>query len=100
MLSRIFSSHSASFLPKFTEATNDRGADVVINTSQGEFMQAAWKCVAMHGKMIELGKRNILAGIQLDMSLFGGSRSFCHLDFATLQDLYPSLLSEVFSKYE
>jgi NADPH:quinone reductase-like Zn-dependent oxidoreductase len=31
------------------EATNDRGADVVINTLQGELMQAAWKCVAMHG---------------------------------------------------
>jgi hypothetical protein len=40
-------------------------------------------------QMIELGKRNLLAGVQLDMNLFAGNRSFCHVDFATLQDLYP-----------
>lgn len=55
---RIFNSRDSSFLQGIMEATHGSGIDLVLNTLSGELIAASWKCVALDGAMIEIGKRD------------------------------------------
>ncbi|PLB53959.1 hypothetical protein P170DRAFT_504824 [Aspergillus steynii IBT 23096] len=78
--SHIFDSHSVSFLPGIMRETNGRGVDLVLNSLAGELLRASWKCVAQFGKLLEIGKRDILGHGMLDLNGFQGCRSFCGFD--------------------
>ncbi|GKZ35950.1 type I Iterative Polyketide synthase (PKS) [Aspergillus brasiliensis] len=78
--SHIFDSHSVSFLSGIMRETNGRGVDLVLNSLAGELLRASWKCVAQLGKLIEIGKRDILGHGMLDLNGFRGSRSYCGFD--------------------
>lgn len=73
---RIFNSRDSSFLPGILRETDGRGVDVVLNSLAGELLHASWSCVAEFGKMIEIGKRDILEHGKLPMDAFGGNRAF------------------------
>lgn len=64
--------------------TEGRGVDLVLNSLSGELLHASWKCVAEFGKLIELGKRDILGFGKLEMDIFGANRSYCCVDIAHL----------------
>jgi NADPH:quinone reductase-like Zn-dependent oxidoreductase len=76
----IFDSRSPSFFVGVMKQTGHRGVDIVLNSLSGELLHVSWRCVAKFGRMIELGKRDILGHGQLDMDLFGGNRSFTGVD--------------------
>ena len=54
---RIFNSRDGSFLQGVMEATHGSGVDLVLNSLSGELLSASWKCVALDGAMVEIGKR-------------------------------------------
>jgi NADPH:quinone reductase-like Zn-dependent oxidoreductase len=62
------------------ETTDGRGVDLVLNSLAGHLLHASWECVAPHGKMIELGKRDFLTHGVLSMSPFMLNRSFTGVD--------------------
>jgi NADPH:quinone reductase-like Zn-dependent oxidoreductase len=76
----IFHSRDDSFLPKLLQATNGRGADLVLNSLSGELLHASWKCVAEFGKLIELGKRDLVEFGKLNMEPFSANRSYCCIE--------------------
>ncbi|KAI9038141.1 type I polyketide synthase [Aspergillus affinis] len=78
--SHILDSHSVSFLTGIMRETNGKGVDLVLNSLAGELLRASWKCVAQFGKMLELGKRDMLGHGMLDLNGFQGCRSFCGFD--------------------
>lgn len=77
---RIFNSRDTSFLPSLMQATDGRGVDIVLNSLAGHLLHTSWECVAPHGKMIELGKRDFLTHGVLNMSPFLANRSFAGVD--------------------
>lgn len=66
-------------------ATGGRGVDLVLNSLSGELLHTSWKCVAESGRMIEIGKRDLIGRAQLSMDLFGSNRSFFGVDLASMQ---------------
>ncbi|KAG8162941.1 hypothetical protein KVR01_007419 [Diaporthe batatas] len=76
----IFNSRDQSFLPGIIRATNGRGVDLVLNSLSGELLHASWKCVAEFGKLVELGKRDLVGFGRLDMEPFLANRSYCCVD--------------------
>ena len=80
----IFSSRDQSFLPDLMRETEGRGVDLVLNSLSGELLHASWKCVAEFGKLIELGKRDIVGFARLEMDIFEANRSYCCVDIAHL----------------
>lgn len=82
--SHIFDSRSASFLSGVMRETNGRGVDLVLNSLAGELLRASWKCVAPFGKLLEIGKRDILGHGMLDLNGFQGCRSFCGFDLYSI----------------
>jgi len=82
----IFNSRDASFLPAVLSATRNRGVDLVLNSLSGELLHESWKCVAEGGRMVEIGKRDLIGKARLDMNLFDGNRSFFGVDLSTLDE--------------
>ena len=64
--------------------TKGRGVDLVLNSLSGELLHTSWKRVAEFGKLIELGKRDIVGFGILDMDVFEANRSYCCVDIAHL----------------
>ncbi|KAI4228292.1 MAG: hypothetical protein L6R36_001722 [Xanthoria steineri] len=77
---RIFHSRDSSFKAGVMRETQGEGVDVVLNSLSGELLHATWGCVAAFGKMIEIGKRDLLGGGKLDMNTFLANRSYCCVD--------------------
>ena len=73
------------------KATDGKGVDIVLNSLSGELLHASWKCVAEHGRMIELGKRDFIGHGKLEMSIFEANRSFFGVDLAHISVKKPAL---------
>lgn len=69
-------SRSADFVDLVRSATGGRGADVVLNCLSGDLLDAGIAALAPGGRFIELGKRDLEAGRNLDMRLLRGGRAF------------------------
>ncbi|APA16269.1 hypothetical protein sscle_16g110390 [Sclerotinia sclerotiorum 1980 UF-70] len=57
---RVFNSRDNSFVEGVYRETNGKGVDHVLNSLSGELLHETWKCVAPYGKLIEIGKRELL----------------------------------------
>ena len=84
--SHIFTSRDCSFLPKLMHETDSQGVDLVLNSLAGELLHASWQCVAEFGKMIEIGKRDILEHGTISLEPFGGNRAFFGVDLIRLAE--------------
>ena len=82
--SHIFDSRNHSFLSELMHETKGKGVDLVLNSLSGELLHTSWKCVAEFGKLIELGRRDILGSGELAMEIFGQNRSYCCVDILHL----------------
>ncbi|CAI7605698.1 unnamed protein product [Penicillium manginii] len=91
----IFDSRSPSFFQGVMDQTGQRGVDIVLNSLSGELLHLSWQCVAKFGKMIELGKRDILGYGQLNMNLFSGNRSFIGVDVKHLVEADSKRFCEI-----
>ncbi|KAK3936080.1 hypothetical protein QBC46DRAFT_420398 [Diplogelasinospora grovesii] len=79
---RISNSRDDSFAADVMRATGGVGVDVVLNSLSGELLHASWKCVAIGGCMVDLGKRDFLGRGRLEMLPFVGNRAFFGVDLA------------------
>lgn len=91
---RIFNSRDDSFFAGVMRETNGKGVDLVLNSLSGELLHASWRCVAEFGKLVELGKRDIVGFGKLEMDIFEANRSYCCVDIAHLVRDRPKLMAE------
>lgn len=97
-LGNIFSSRDDSFVDGVMAATRGRGVDVVLNSLSGDLLHASWGCVASGGTLVELGKRDVVAGARLAMAPFDDNRSFVAVDMARLVIQNPSVVGELLER--
>ncbi|PFH63073.1 hypothetical protein XA68_18210 [Ophiocordyceps unilateralis] len=95
---QIFDSHSTSFQRDLLDATDGRGVDVVLNSLSGELLHASWNCVAKYGKMIEIGKRDLLGRGQLDLEPFLHNRTYCGVDLITVMEDRPEVVQRTLNQ--
>ncbi|TPX08256.1 uncharacterized protein E0L32_001848 [Thyridium curvatum] len=100
----IFNSRDASFLPDVMKATGNRGVDVVLNSLSGALLHASWDCVAVFGKMIEIGKRDLIGNGKLALNVFELNRSYHGVDLGHVIENRPRaghrLLERIVRLYE
>ena len=89
---KIFDSRSTSFLEDVMMATEERGVDMVLNSLSGDLLHASWECVAASGKMLEIGKRDMIESGHLDLSQFQGNRTFYGIDINETWQKTPAIL--------
>ncbi len=77
---RIFNSRDTSFVEGIMRETKGEGVDMALNSLSGELLHATWHCLASFGKMLEIGKRDILESGKLDMDVFLENRTYSCID--------------------
>lgn len=90
----IFDSRSTSFVDGIMRETNNRGADVILNSLSGDLLHATWHCVAKWGTMIEIGKRDLLGAGKLDMDVFLENRNYCCVDINQMRAERPEMIEQ------
>ena len=66
------------------KATQGKGVDLVLNSLSGELLHASWKCVAPFGKMVEIGKRDLIGRGALALDIFEANRTYAAVDLAAI----------------
>ena len=77
---RIYHSRDTSFVKDVMRETNGKGVEVVLNSLSGELLHALWNCVAQYGRMVEIGKRDLIGGAKLAMNNFLANRTYSCVD--------------------
>lgn len=95
----IFDSRDASFADGVLRMTNGRGVDVVLNSLSGDLLCASWSCIAMFGRFVELGKRDVESNSKLEMAPFVKNVTFFGVNleavFRHRQPLGATLMARV-----
>lgn len=90
---RMFSSRNTDFAREIMTATNDRGIDVVLNSLTGELLDESWRICADGGKMVEIGKKDIVDRNFLSMEPFDRNCSFHAVDFSYSKQITDPLIA-------
>ncbi|KAJ8124842.1 hypothetical protein O1611_g8798 [Lasiodiplodia mahajangana] len=101
--SNILYSRDDSFAQGLMQQTDGKGVDLVLNSLSGELLHATWACVAQFGKMVEIGKRDLLGDGKIDMRHFLENRSYSCVDMDMLRDrldVFGSLVHTTVEYYE
>jgi NADPH:quinone reductase-like Zn-dependent oxidoreductase len=95
----IFDSRNLSFASGIKRMTQGRGVDVVLNSLAGEALRETWHCLAMFGRFVEIGKKDIVGNTGLDMAPFMDNRMFACVNLVGIYrhniPLASRLLSDV-----
>ncbi|KAI5922046.1 hypothetical protein F4810DRAFT_303598 [Camillea tinctor] len=93
--SHIFSSRNTGFAEKIMRMTYGEGIDVVLNSLAGELLKESWRCIAMFGFFLEIGKRDIYANTRLEMRPFDKHVTFSAIDLSAVFMHRPMLGSRI-----
>ena len=94
----IFYSRDTSFAQGVLDATNGAGVDVALSSLAGEQLRATWQCMAPFGRFVEIGKRDIMTNMNLQMAPFERSVSFMAFDLSDLIRSRPEQMRQIFSE--
>ena len=90
---RMFSSRSTDFAREIMAATGGRGIDVILNSLTSELLDESWRICADGGKMVEIGKRDIVDRNFLAMEPFDRNCSFHAVDFSYSKQIKDPLIA-------
>jgi NADPH:quinone reductase-like Zn-dependent oxidoreductase len=74
--------------------TNNRGVDLALNSLSGELLYTTWKYIAPFGKMVKIGKRDLIGSRKLDMNPFLANRSYYYVDLDQICFWKPTIAKE------
>lgn len=80
----IFNSRNLDFAKGIMRMTDGKGVDVVLNSLAGEALRQTWNCIAMFGRFIEIGKKDIVGNTGLDMAPFMRNVSFISVNLLAI----------------
>jgi len=80
-IAHVMNSRSSAFEAEVLATTDGAGVDVVLNSLSGELVQSSLRVLAPHGRFIELGARDAIAGNSLALSAFRRGGSYCAIGY-------------------
>ncbi|KAL8946123.1 MAG: hypothetical protein Q9183_007950 [Haloplaca sp. 2 TL-2023] len=92
---RILSSRDTTFQRALMAMTNDRGVDIVLNSTSGDILHQSWQCLAPLGRFIEIGKRDFVQNSNLEMQKFLQSVTFAGVDLGVFAQNRPRAFQQI-----
>lgn len=80
----IFGSKSAEFAEQVLQQTNGDGVDFVLNSLNGELLQATLSCVAPFGKVVAIGESDLSEAGPSGAKFLSEGRSYASISVDTL----------------
>lgn len=93
---RIFSSRHEDFAHHLLAATQGHSVDVIINSLSGDLLHTTWEsCLAEFGRLVEIGKRDLLNHARLNMDVISKNVSYSSLDLTLVLRQRPKLAARL-----
>ncbi|GFG64695.1 mycocerosic acid synthase-like polyketide synthase [Mycobacterium kubicae] len=96
-IEHVYDSRSTSFADEIRRDTEGYGVDIVLNSLTGAAQQAGIKLLALGGRFIEIGKRDIYSNTRLELFPFRQNLAFYGVDLALMADSHPAQVRELLS---
>ncbi len=83
-IQHVYNSRSVDFAEQIRRDTDGYGVDIVLNSLTGPALRAGIELLAIGGRFVEIGKRDVYGNTRLELSAFQRNLTFHHVDLAML----------------
>ncbi|BAX92357.1 sulfolipid-1 biosynthesis phthioceranic/hydroxyphthioceranic acid synthase [Mycobacterium shigaense] len=94
----VYDSRSVEFADEIRRDTQGYGVDIVLNSVTGAAQRAGLELLALSGRFIEIGKRDIYGDTRLGLFPFRRNLSFLAVDLGLLGYSHPERLRDILTK--
>jgi polyketide synthase 5 len=94
-IDHVYDSRSLEFADQIRRDTNGYGVDVVLNSVTGAAQRAGLELLALGGRFVEIGKRDIYGDTRLGLSPFRRNLAFYAVDLGLLAYSRPRQLRDL-----
>ena len=95
----IGNSRNITFEGLVMEKTNGNGVDIVLNSLSGDLLKASLRCVAKHGKFVEIGRYDFINNTKLGLEPFLSNISFHAIDLDQVFE-FSKIWNEIYKGVE
>ncbi len=96
-IEHVYDSRSIEFADQIRADTGGYGVDIVLNSVSGAAQLAGLKLLALGGRFVEIGKRDIYGDTKLGLFPFRRNLSFWGVDLGLMSVSHPHQVSELLS---
>ncbi len=94
-IEHVYDSRSTEFAEQIRSDTDGYGVDIVLNSLTGAAQQAGIRLLALGGRFVEIGKRDIYSNTRLELFPFRQNLAFYGVDLALMADSHPAQVHEL-----
>ncbi|SPM37836.1 multifunctional mycocerosic acid synthase membrane-associated MAS, partial [Mycobacterium numidiamassiliense] len=91
----VYDSRSTAFAEEIRRDTDGYGVDVVLNSVTGAAQRAGFELLAIGGRFVEIGKRDVYGDTRLGLYPFRRNLTFHYLDLALMAASHPQQVGEL-----
>ncbi|MFV0495904.1 SDR family NAD(P)-dependent oxidoreductase, partial [Mycobacterium sp.] len=89
-IEHVYDSRRAEFAEQIRRDTGGYGVDIVLNSLTGAAQQAGIKLLALGGRFVEIGKRDIYSNARMELFPFRHNLAFFGVDLALMVQSHPA----------
>jgi NAD(P)-dependent dehydrogenase (short-subunit alcohol dehydrogenase family)/acyl carrier protein len=94
-IEHVYDSRSTEFAEQIRRDTDGYGVDVVLNSVTGAAQRAGFELLAIGGRFVEIGKRDVYGDTRLGLYPFRRNLTFHYLDLALMAASRPQQVREL-----
>jgi polyketide synthase 5 len=91
----VYDSRSTDFADQIRADTDGYGVDIVLNSLTGAAQRAGFELLAIGGRFVEIGKRDVYGNTRLGMLPFHRNLTFYYLDVALMSLSHPKRVGQL-----
>ncbi|WP_425518517.1 sulfolipid-1 biosynthesis phthioceranic/hydroxyphthioceranic acid synthase [Mycobacterium spongiae] len=96
-IEHVYDSRSVQFAEQIRQDTDGYGVDIVLNSVFGAAQRAGLKLLALGGRFIEIGKRDVYSNTRMELFPFRHNLTFHYLDLGLMAASHPAAVRELLS---
>src|SRR6516162_3345924 len=96
-IEHVYDSRTVEFAEQIRSDTDGYGVDIVLNSVTGAAQLAGLKLLALGGRFVEIGKRDIYGDTKLGLFPFRRNLAFWGVDLGLMSVSHPQQVSEILS---
>ncbi|MBO0865256.1 MAG: SDR family NAD(P)-dependent oxidoreductase, partial [Mycobacterium sp.] len=91
----VYDSRSTEFAEQIRRDTDGYGVDIVLNSLTGAAQRAGFELLAVGGRFVEIGKRDVYGNTRLGLFPFRRNLTFHYVDLALMSVSHPQRVGEL-----
>ena len=93
-IKHVYDSRSIDFADQIRRDTDGYGVDIVLNSLTGAAQRAGLELLAIGGRFVEIGKRDVYGNTRLELFPFRRNLTFYYVDLALMSLSHPERVSD------